>query len=130
MTFWFCWILMLHSIQYVTPYCWTDYIGGLSFLALHLTGLNLTTQNVPRLFTWVLIDLRLCHCDRVSLRARCWVLFCLVSISCFLGRLSRSMAWPIIVMQTTDLYWHSSALSACLLEIKVWMTHNFLKLFY
>jgi len=70
--------LKLHSIPYVTAYYWTDCICGLVCLELCYPGLNLTSQIIPNLSTWVLTDLRLCLCVRVSLRGQFWILFYLV----------------------------------------------------
>ncbi len=65
-------------------------------------GLSGTVLNwFKSLSTWVLIDLRLCLCVRLSLRDQFWVLFYLVFTCCLLGRLFRSMAWAIIVMRIT-----------------------------
>lgn len=88
---------MLYSIQYVTLICWTDYIGGLNFLTQHWTGLNLISQNVPNLSTWVLIDLRLCHYDWVSLRGQCRVLLGLVSILFLCWRWHPDLFQPVFL---------------------------------
>lgn len=97
--FWYCYTLVLHLIQYLTLYCWTDYIGGLGFLVYFLSGFNHISQNVLSLSILVQIDLRLSHYDRASLRDQCWVLFSLVFMCCLLDRLFGSMVWNITAMQ-------------------------------